>query len=437
MQANGSSVARSHMGHGIVVRYCGVKLMTTKRQPLLLLCLCIASADNPQLAAAPAEMQVTFAAHGHILANFGVWSPDSRWIVYDVRSDVAGDVFDGVRIERVNIETGVVQVLYESANRSNCGVVTTSPTDGRVVFIHGPENPDENWQYAAFHRRGVVVHSDTPGKAENLDARDLTAPFTVGALRGGTHLHTFSGDGKWVAFTYEDHVLQSRNAETIPAHCDVNQRNIGVSVPLRAVTVPRSHPRNHNGTHFSMLVTRTVNRPRPGTDDISRAFSDAWVGTDGYERADESRQEKAIAFQGHVRTESGDTISEVFVVDLPDNETQPSETGPLQGTKYQRPQPPKGTTQRRLTYTDDRKYPGIQGVRHWLRSSPDGSKIAFLMRSDSGIFTALDNFSQWRSARTADQQSLFDRLGVHLEPRWKDDRPRDGWFGVRDSCRLR
>ena len=37
------------------------------------------------------EVQVTTAEHGHILTNTGVWSPDGRWVVYDVRSDAAGE----------------------------------------------------------------------------------------------------------------------------------------------------------------------------------------------------------------------------------------------------------------------------------------------------------------------------------------------------------
>jgi Tol biopolymer transport system component len=49
------------------------------------------------------------------------------------------------------------------------------------------------------------------------------------------------------------------------------------------------------------------------------------------------------------------------------------------------PCPPKGTVQRRLTFTADRRFPGLQGPRHWLRSSPDGSQIAFLMKDDEGI----------------------------------------------------
>jgi Tol biopolymer transport system component len=41
--------------------------------------------------------------------------------------------------------------------------------------------------------------------------------------------------------------------------------------------------------------------------------------------------------------------------------------------------------QRRLTFSGQRKFPGIQGPRHWLRSSPDGSQIACLMKDDSGV----------------------------------------------------
>ena len=326
------------------------------------------------------ERQLTHAAHGHILTNTAVWSPDSKWIVYDVRSDAAGDKFDGTRIERVNVETRQVEVLYESKHGARGGVATYSSTRDRVVFIHGPENPNEDWLYAAHHRRGVTVDCDTPNVAANLDARNIVAPYTPGALRGGTHVHTFSGDGQWVAFTYEDHVL----AADLP-NADFNQRNVGVSVPVRSVSVPKTHARNHDGSHFSVLVTRTANVPTPGSDQISKAFSDAWIGANGYLREDGTRQKKAIAFQGHVVTENGDTISETFIVDIPNDVTVPPTDGPLEGTSTRRPLPPRGTVQRRLTFTANRKFPGIQGVRHWLRSSPDGSHIAFLMKDDSGV----------------------------------------------------
>ena len=349
---------------------------------LLLMVIAIQLAAQQTLMSEPMETQLTFAEHGHVLTNTGVWSSDGQWIVYDVRSDAAGDLFDGRRIERVHVATGRTEVLFESANGAHCGVATSSPVDDRVVFIHGPEFPDDDWQYAAFHRRGVLVDGSGVGKSVNLDARNILAPYTPGALRGGTHVHTFSGDGQWIAFTYEDHVLANSHDDN--GSIDLNQRNVGVSVPTRSVQVP-SHRRNHHGSHFSVLVTQTHNQPRAGSNEISRAFSDAWIGQNGYFRKDGTRQAKAIAFQGLVRSYDGQIHSEVFVVDLPSDLTRPPTAGKLEGTERTRPQPPHGVSQRRLTFTEHRKYPGIQGVRHWLRSSPDGSKIAFLMKSDDGV----------------------------------------------------
>jgi hypothetical protein len=195
-------------------------------------------------------------------------------------------------------------------------------------------------------------------------------------------VHVWDAAGDWVSFTYEDHLL-AQFQEPGPEH-DVNQRNIGVSVPGRPVRVARDHPRNHDGDYFSVLVTRSVARPQPGSDEIQRAFEEGWVGTNGYGRPDGSRQRRALAFQGQVVTEQGQAISEVFLADLPEDLTVAGD-GPLAGTETRRPFPPKGATQRRLTRTADRKHPGLQGPRHWLRSSPDGSRIAFLMKDDAGV----------------------------------------------------
>jgi len=326
------------------------------------------------------EGQLTFNAGGHILTNVGVWSPDGRWIVYDMRR--REEVFDGTRIEMVNVATGEVKLLYESTNGAACGVATFNPIRDEVVFIHGPESPTPDWQYAAYRRRGVVVDVGRPGVAVNLDARDLTPPLTPGALRGGSHVHVFSGDGQWVSFTYEDAVLAALSDDG--GDHDLNQRNVGVSVPCRPVAVKRDHPRNHDGRYFSVLATRTVPHPRPGSDEISKAFEEGWVGADGYVKPDGSRQKRALAFQGMVTTADGRTISEVFIVDLPDDVTAEGD-GPLCGTATHLPRPPRGTIQRRLTHTADRKHPGVGGPRHWLRSSPDGSRIAFLMKDDDGI----------------------------------------------------
>jgi hypothetical protein len=328
------------------------------------------------------ERQVTRRPHGHILTNTGVWSPDGQWIVYDTRSDPAGDNFDGTRIEMVNVRSGEVRVLYESRHGAHCGVATFHPREPKVVFILGPERPTPDWAYNACHRQGVIVDTSKPDVARHLDARDLTPPFTPGALRGGSHVHVWDAAGQWVSFTYEDHLL-ARFTEPGPDH-DMNLRNVGVSAPWSPVRVGREHPRNQDGEYFSFLATRTTASPRPGSDEIKKAFEESWIGTNGYLRADGTRQHRALAFQGHVVTERGETISEVFIADLPENPTQPGD-GPLAGSETQMPCPPKGTTQRRLTFTAERKFPGLQGPRHWLRSSPDGSRIAFLMRDDFGI----------------------------------------------------
>jgi hypothetical protein len=135
------------------------------------------------LAAAPVERQLTSAAQGHVLTNINCWSPDGQWLVYDVRT---GDAFNGRYIEQVHAQTGEVQRLYEATQGAFCGVVTYSPADSRVVFIHGPENPTADWTYHFTRRRGAVVDAVRPGSARPLDAMTYAPPFVPGALRGGS-----------------------------------------------------------------------------------------------------------------------------------------------------------------------------------------------------------------------------------------------------------
>jgi WD40 repeat protein len=287
------------------------------------------------------EKQITFGPYGHMLTHSAVWSRDGQRIVYDVRSVHDGSVFDGQRIESVDVRSGQIKALYESSNGACCGVATYSPADESIVFIHGPEHPTPQWQYGFARRRGVIVRESVPGIAINLDARDLAAPFTPGALRGGTHLHLFSPDGRLVSFTYHD-LLEA-----------TEQRNIGVSVLGEFVKPPPSHPRNHEGCAFSVVLTQTVAQPEPGSDQICWASEEAWLGRDG----------RRIAFQGRVKRLDGSMASEMFVLELPED------------LKRGKPM------QRRITFTQN----GLAGPRHWLRSAPDGSRIGFLMRDDNGI----------------------------------------------------
>ena len=87
------------------------------------------------------EKQLTHGPGGRILTNTGVWSPDGKWIVYDTRSNVPGEDFNGSTIEMVNVTTGEIQEIYRFKNGAHCGVVTFHPRHNEVVFILGPEAP--------------------------------------------------------------------------------------------------------------------------------------------------------------------------------------------------------------------------------------------------------------------------------------------------------
>ncbi|MEO8409882.1 MAG: DUF3748 domain-containing protein, partial [Propionivibrio sp.] len=191
----------------------------------------------------------------------------------------------------------------------------------------------------------------------------------------------YAPDGEWLSFTYQDHVLNVLGKEG--AH-DLDQRNIGISVPVHAVTVDHDHPRNRDGTTFTVLVTRTVNAPKPGSDEINRAYEEGWVGSQGYLKPDGTRQRRAIAFLGDTLNAAGQKLTEVFIADLPEDVTQSTAAEPIAGSETRMPAPPQGTQQRRLTFTQDRKNPGIQGPRFWVRANADGDSLAFLMQDDAG-----------------------------------------------------
>jgi len=328
------------------------------------------------------ELAVTDGTRNVVLTNTGCWSPSGEWLVYDVRSASDGSVFDGDRIERVSVNSGKVEVLYQAPQGVKCGVVTHHPKDSRVIFILGPSPGEDGFTYGAARRQGVIVDSKRPGIITNLDARDLVSPFTPGALRGGSHVHVWHPLGDWVSFTYEDHILEQRDKQGDQDH-DPNRRVVGVSMPGK-VEPRHSHPRNHGGSHFSFVATPVVRQPRQGSDDLIRACEEAWIGRNGYLDEQGNRRKRSFAFQGTVLDRQGKPLVEVFVCDLPETGIAAGDH-PLEGTERTMPGSPQGTRVRRLTRTETRKHPGIQGPRHWLRSHPEGAWIAFLAKDDTGI----------------------------------------------------
>lgn len=328
-----------------------------------------------------AERVLTNSPHGHQIHHAQVFSRDGRKIVFDYRNDET-QLGQSARIGLVDVATGEESVVYEAPNASaagpGVGAATFSPVADEVVFIHGLENASEERPYAATRRTAALVSLENPGRAERLDARDITPPFTPGALRGGTHAHGWAADGKWLSFTYNDAVVS-----TGPPPGDL--RTVGVIIRDQPVAVTGdTSAENFPGRGFTVLVVPVTAEPKPGSDEISRAYDEGWVGTNGYLKRDGSRKRRAIAFLGNVASEDGTSHSDVFIADLPSDLTRPGD-GPLEGTATAMPSPPTGVEIRRLTRTGATAQPGMQGPRHWVQASPNGATIAFLDAADDGL----------------------------------------------------
>jgi hypothetical protein len=322
------------------------------------------------------EQQLTSGNYGHTLNATQVFSPDDQWVVFDTRND---DTHIGRTdgIEMVHVTTGETVRLYTTAQQTlhgpGVGAVAWNPRRDEIIFIHGLQNADAARPYSMTRRFGALLKPHTSRVIRHAEARVVQEPFVAGALRGGTHAHTWSGDGAWISFTYNDVMLEQ------------DLRTIGVMAPLQRVAVPVTDCENFAGEYFTVVVATVTGHPRPGSDDIEKAFDECWIGQDGYLNGTGQHHTRAIAFQGNVRRDDGTIVTEVFVADLPNDITQPANGCPLAGTAQARPQVPQGINQRRITYTTQRKYPGLQGPRFRLRTSPDGAEIYFLMKDEAGL----------------------------------------------------
>jgi Tol biopolymer transport system component len=329
------------------------------------------------------EVQLTTDSAGHCLNTTQCFSPDDNWIVFDGRNDDSQIAANG-EIAIVNTITGEIKTMYRVSNQTafgpGTGAATFSPVRPRVLFIHGIRNASKENPYSFTRRTGVAVDIDRPNVPLFMDARDITPPFTPGALRGGTHAHTWSGDGKLISYTYNDYILE-QGAKNNPGVRDL--RTIGIMFPAaeKVVVDKFGALENNDGEMYAVLLATVTENPGKGTDEIDKAFDEGWIGQNGYVSTNGVHQKYAIAFQGNVRNENGDTKTEVFVVDIPDSVIQSKINPILPGTGISRLPIAPGIRQRRITFTKD----GISGPRHWLRSTADGSLIAFLAKDSIGI----------------------------------------------------
>ncbi len=329
----------------------------------------------------PVDIQLTDGTYGHFLNSTQVFSPDDQWIVYDTRND-DGAIGKTSSIEMVHVHTKEIRVLYTTQHQTDfgpgVGAATYSPVAPRVLFIHGIRNASESKPYGMTRRTGVAVDTDNPGIPVFMDARDIRPPYTPGALRGGTHAYSWSADGEWICFTYNDDVIAQR-AGTDPDVKDL--RTIAVMAPGRVTVAEDTSLENNSGEKFSVVVAAVTENPVPGSDEIDKAFDEGWVGKNGYQASNGQRQSRAVAFQGNVRNGHNATETQIFIADIPDNVTIAVPGKPLEGTETTRPNVPEGCRQRRLTFIEG----GISGPRHWLKSLADGSLILFLHKDEKGI----------------------------------------------------
>ncbi len=327
-------------------------------------------------------MQLTQDNGGHTIHNTQCFSQDDEWVVYDTRNNDTMIASTG-NVCMVNTQTGEIRELYHTKHQTlygpGVGAATFSPVANRVIFIHGIRNADKNNPYGFTRRTGVAIDIAKPFHPIFMDARNITPPFTPGALRGGTHAHNWSADGKWISFTYNDYIMQQLEKKDSSVK---DLRTVGVMVPAHPVSVPHdSSGENHSGEMFSVIVAKVTETPQPGSDEIDKAFDEGWIGNNGYKKSDGKWQHRAIAFQGEVTNPDGTKKTEVFVLDLPEDLTKANPCKPLEGTTTSRPNVPDAVAQRRITYTAN----GIQGPRHWLRCTSNGNLIAFLSKDDKEI----------------------------------------------------
>ncbi|MEJ7643649.1 MAG: DUF3748 domain-containing protein [Chryseolinea sp.] len=332
------------------------------------------------------EIQITHGTYGHTLNASQVFSPDGQWVIYDTRNEDS-HISRTSRIEKVNLHTGEVVLLYDTKSENQfgpgVGAVAYHPMREEAIFIHGLLNNSEDQPYSFTRRFGGLINTDKSGGFIHADGRNINPPLLPGNLRGGTHAHTWSSDGLAISFTYNDYIMEQREKLTNGKVKDL--RTTGMMIHAQPPSKGTDMDEEFTGTYFAFVTAAVTDDPSPGSDAIDRAFDECWIGTNGYVKENGALQERAIAFQGNVRDKNNNPITEIFVSDIPKDLATTNLPRSVAGTNESRPHPPASVVQRRITFTADRKFAGIQGPRCRLRSSPDGQYIYFHMKDNDGI----------------------------------------------------
>ena len=301
------------------------------------------------------ERQISFSDKTHALENNDNFSFDGRFLCYDTRGTVYNETIGNCKtIEKIEISTGIETILWEPASITGeqaapgVGAVSWHPSENKVIFIHGSfiDGVQERGYYDIRNRTGVEIRADGKGNLTKVDMRDVSAehPTTPGAQRGGTHRHEYSRNGKRIGFTYDDFLQQNYG------------RTIGY------MEASKQAPPGY--THYFAVLLKPAEKGKSKPGEIEKAYGDSWVDSEG----------KMRAFIGEVRAANGvDYDTALFVAEIPDTVDI---TSGFPGDKNIYPVPPKGIHIRQLTHR------GCGGI---VRGSPDGKRIAYLSKDQSGV----------------------------------------------------
>jgi hypothetical protein len=329
--------------------------------------------------------QRTFGDYGHFLNHRQAISHCGRYLVYDTRN-ADSDIAKTTRIESLDLSDNTVRILYDTHSQSihgpGVGAVVCHPLRSTLVFIHGLTHCDELQPYAMTRRFGACLHvkpsdpNSTPtSKLVSIESRSPQTTIPWGVLRGGTHAHSFSPDGRWISFTYNDALA--------PEH-----RTVGFAIvdrwdsdsDARTELHPPKFEEEFKGIGWAALILVPDQA-------IESAREECWVP---------HPTRKQLAFLGRVPNRSqnrsqnpGDRwVDEVFLAQLPaiadrwprmlDRQTPVAHRSGAQLAS------PPGIQIRRLTHTESAPYPGVQGPRHWLMASNCGTWIYTLRKDPQG-----------------------------------------------------
>jgi len=383
--------------------------------------------------------QRTFGPYGHFLNHRQAQTCDGKHLVYDTRN-ADPDIPKTRRIEAIDLADNTVKVLYDTQSDQpfgpGVGAVVADPHHPRVLFIHGLKNCSSQNPYAIGRRFGALCslnqNSATNSDGWPLESRCMAEAVPWGCLRGGSHAHSFSPDGRWISFTYNDAWVARHNPSS-------DRRTIGFALLPQEVTITtQQEVHKDNSSHVFGKIGEITNptlitsRDRPADAENFQGIAWAALALDPIEPTSEGQSkveqqtnkngQKAahcewareecwvpnplrLAFVGRIsQTAWRPSIEEVFIAEFPKDASHwPKQlqgyvpTDPTTG----RLQAPPGIQIRRLTYSDsdlvdgnsksaigfcpelatkDLSHRGIQGPRHWLLASPCGDWIFGLFK---------------------------------------------------------